>query len=135
MVDVQPVLGGNGADTVQLLGRDLARQQRHDMPRLALTGDPLLVVGFGNGREAHLLVMLVGGEQHVLEHPGGGFGGGNLDQNAERQGVVDHGLADVENVHPILRQHAGDGGGQARTVLAGDVDQDDIAQGAAPLAN
>jgi hypothetical protein len=43
---------------------------------------------------------------------------------------VDNGLANVEDIHPALGQHPGDGGSQAGTVFTGDIDQDDFAQGA-----
>ena len=45
----------------------VAGQQGHDVPRLALAFNPTLVVLFRHGSEAHLLVELVGGEQHVFE--------------------------------------------------------------------
>ncbi|MNE44267.1 hypothetical protein D3C80_1384870 [compost metagenome] len=130
MVDIQAVLGGNGADPLQLLGRHLAGQQGHDMPRLALAADPLLVIRLGHRGEAHLLVELVGGEQQILEHRGALFGRRNLNQNAEGQGVVDHRLADIEDIHPALGQHTGNCGSQTGTVFAGNIDQDDFAQGA-----
>ncbi|MDT4874550.1 hypothetical protein FQZ97_1098570 [compost metagenome] len=101
------------------------------MPGLALAVDPLLVILFRYRREAYLLVELVGREQHILEHRGCLLGIRDFDEDAERQGVVDHRLADVENVHPALRQHAGDGRGEAGAIFPGDVDQDDFAQGAA----
>ncbi|MNC38322.1 hypothetical protein D3C75_869190 [compost metagenome] len=132
MVDVQAVLRGDRADPLQLLGRHLAGQQGNDVAQLALAADPLLVVGLGHRRETHLLVQLVAGEQHILEHRGGLGAVRNLDQDAERQGVVDHRLADVENIHPTLGEHPGDGCGQARAVFPGDVDQDDFAHGAPP---
>ncbi|MNR30223.1 hypothetical protein D3C85_1476670 [compost metagenome] len=68
MVDIEVIFGGNRADALQLLGGDLAGQQGHDMPRLALAVDPLLVIGLRHRRETHLLVQLVGREQDILEH-------------------------------------------------------------------
>jgi hypothetical protein len=58
------------------------------------------------------------------------LGVGKFDQDAERQGVVDHRLTDVENVHTTLGQNAGNGRSQTRTVDSRDVNQDDFAQGA-----
>jgi hypothetical protein len=43
---------------------------------------------------------------------------------------VDHRLTDIENVHPALGEHAGDGSRETRTVFTCDVNQDDFAQGA-----
>jgi hypothetical protein len=60
------------------------------------------------------------------------LGAWNLDQDAERQGVVDHRLTNVQNVHATLGKDTGDGRSQTRTVKAGDVYQDDFAQGAPP---
>ena len=135
MVDVQTVLGGDRADALQLLGADLTRQQRHDMARLALATDPLAVVVFGDRGETYLLIELVGGEQQILEHRLGAAVVRNLDEDAERQGVVDYRLADIEDVHPALSQHAGDGCGKSGAILAGDIDQDDFAQDAPSKAN
>jgi uncharacterized membrane protein affecting hemolysin expression len=56
----------------------------------------------------------------------------NLHQDAERQNVVDHGLADVENGHATLGQNTGNGCGKTRTVNTGDVNQDNFAQSAPP---
>ena len=135
MVDVQAVPGGNRTDPVQLLGADLARQQGDDMTGLALAADPLPIVVFGDRGEAHLLIEFIGGEQQILEHRLRAAIVRNLDEDAERQGVVDHRLADIENVHPALSQHAGDGSSESGAVFAGDIDQDDFAQDAPSRAN
>ncbi|RMN53866.1 hypothetical protein ALQ58_05440 [Pseudomonas syringae pv. apii] len=132
LVDIQPVFGSDGADALQLLGGDLAGQQRHDVPCLALALDPMLIAFFGHGRETHLLVQLVGGKQDVLEHGRTLHGIRNFNQNAERQRVVDHRLTDVENVHATLSQDAGDSRSETWTVDTGDVNQDNFAQGAPP---
>src|SRR5690606_23839424 len=102
MIDVQPILGGNRADPLQLLGADLARQQSDYMTSLALAADPLPVVLFRDRGETHLLVQLVGSEQQILEHRLRAAVVRNLDEYAERQSVVDHRLADIEDVHPAL---------------------------------
>ncbi len=46
---------------------------------------------------------------------------------------MDNRLTDVENVHTTLRQYAGNGCGETRTVSTCDVNQDDFAQSAPPL--
>ncbi len=115
---------------LQLLGRDLAGQQGDDMPGLALAADPLLIIRLGHRGETYLLVEFVGCEQHILEHRRGTLGIGNVDQNAERKGVMDHRLTDVQNAHAAMGQDAHDGRGQTGTVFTGNVDQDDFAQGA-----
>ncbi len=113
-----------------MLGRDLAGQQRNDVTRLALAVDPVLIVGFGHRRETDLLIQFVGGEQDVLEHRGSLHGIRNFNRDAERQGVVDHRLTNIENVHATLGEDAGDGRSETGTVDTSDVNQDDFAQGA-----
>ncbi|RMO16054.1 hypothetical protein ALQ47_05300 [Pseudomonas cichorii] len=130
MVDIQAIFCRDGADTLQLLGRHLAGQQGHDMPRLALPVDPLLVILFGHRSETHLLIKLIGCEQDVLEDRRTLSAIRNFDQDAERQGVVDHRLTDIEDVHATLGKNAGDSRSETRTVDTSDVNQDDFAQGA-----
>ena len=89
------------------------------------------MVTFGTG-EAHLLIQLVRREQNVLEYGRGLLGARDFHQDAERQRVVDHSLADVENVHTTLGQNTGNGGGKTWAVLPSDVNQDNFAQGAPP---
>ncbi|CAI8891250.1 hypothetical protein EMIT093MI4_40192 [Pseudomonas sp. IT-93MI4] len=115
-----------------MAGGHFAGQQGDDVAFLALIAHPLLVILFGHRGEAHLLVELVALEQDVLEHGFALLGVGNLDQDAERQGVVDHRLTNVENVHTTLCQNAGNGRSQTRTVDSRDVNQDDFAQRAPP---
>jgi hypothetical protein len=43
---------------------------------------------------------------------------------------VDHRLANIENVHATLGEHTGNGCGKTWAILAGDVNQDNLAQGA-----
>ncbi|CAI8736232.1 NAD-specific glutamate dehydrogenase [Pseudomonas sp. IT-194MI4] len=132
MVDVQTVFGGDRTHTLQLLGGHFAGQQGDDVAFLALVADPLLVILFGHRRETHLLLKLIAFEQDVFEHRVALLGVRNFNQDAERQGVVDHRLTDVENVHTTLGQNAGYGRSQTRTVDSRDVYQDDFAQGAPP---
>ena len=47
---------------------------------------------------------------------------------------MDGGLTDVENIHTIAGQYTGNGRSETRTVLTGDVYQDDFAQGTPPFA-
>ena len=132
MVDIQSVLRGDRTDALQLLSRYLAGQQGDDMALFTLAFDPVLVVSFGHRGETYLLIELIRRKQDVLEYRGGLLGAGDLHQDAERQGVVDHCLADVENVHTTLGQDAGNGCGETRSVFTRDVDQDNFAQSAPP---
>jgi hypothetical protein len=45
---------------------------------------------------------------------------------------VDHRLTNIENIHPTLGKHPGNGRSETRTVFTSDVYQDDFAQGAPP---
>jgi hypothetical protein len=92
----------------------------------------MLVIDLGHWREAHLLIKLVGCEQDVLEHGRALFGPRNFNQDAERQGVVNHRLTNIQNVHPTLGKDPSDGRSETRTVYTGDVNQDDFAQRAPP---
>ena len=128
VIDIEFVLGGDGTDPLQLLGGDLAGQQGNDVAGLALAIDPVAVVGFGNRSETHLLVQFVAGEKQILEDRRALLGVRNFHQDAEGQGVMDHRLANIENIHAAPGEDASDGCGKTRTVLTGDVDQDDFAQ-------
>jgi len=90
------------------------------------------VILFGHRGETHLLIQLVRGKQDVLEDRRRLLGAGDFHQNPEGQGVVDHRLADVENVHTTLGQNTGNGGGQTWPVFPRDVNQDNFAQSAPP---
>src|SRR6186997_2515716 len=48
---------------------------------------------------------------------------GQLDQDAERQAVVDHRLADVEHPHAVAREDRGQRMRDAGTIVAGDANQ------------
>ena len=111
MIDIQAIARGDRADSVQLLCGDLTRQQSNDMPRLALAAYPRGVLRLAHWGEAHLLIHLVAGEQHFFQHAGSFGIAGDFHQNAKRQGVVNHRLANVEDIGAALRQHAGDGRG------------------------
>ena len=132
MVDIQSILRSDGADALQLLGRYLASQQGHDVAFFALAFHPMLVIRFGHRGETHLLIELIRRKQDVLEYRRSLLGAGDFHQDAERQCVVDHRLADVENVHTTLGEDTGNGCGETRSVKTCDVDQDNFAQSAPP---
>jgi hypothetical protein len=58
----------------------------------------------------------------------------NFNQKTQRQNAMNDGLTNVENVHTIAGQYAGNGRSETRTVLTRDVYQDDFAQGTPPFA-
>ena len=92
-------MGGDGADASDMLGCHAPCQQGHDVARLALTVDPLGIVFGVDRREFDLLIELRASEQHLFEHIGSVLTTTHFHQNAERQSVVDHRLANVQNVH------------------------------------
>jgi len=116
------------------MGRDLAAHQGHHMTGLALLVDPALVMLFADRVKTQLQALLGDQGLQVLEHCRDLLGVWNLHQKTQRQNAMDGGLTDVENIHTIAGQYTGNGRSETRTVLTGDVYQDDFAQGTPPFA-
>ena len=133
-VDIQIVIRHGGGHRGQLLGSNLAGQQRDDMAIFTLSGHPLFVAVFVNGAEANIDVQFVSFEQHILEYRRGICILGGFHQHAQRQGVVDHGLAYIKNVEPVTGQNPGKSRSQAGAVTAGYLNQNDLAHAGAPVA-
>ncbi len=126
-VDVEVVIRHHGGHVAELLGGDLARQQGNDVAVLALAGHPLLVAVLVDGPEAHRDIALMRLEQQVLEHRGRFRRRRHFHQDAQRQGVVDHRLADIQNIQVVAGQNAGKGRGEAGPVVAGHLDENNLA--------
>ena len=126
-VDVKVVIRHHGGHVAELLGGDLARQQGNDVAVLALAGHPLLVAVLVDGPEAHRDIALMRLEQQVLEHRGRFRRRRHFHQDAQRQGVVDHRLADIQNIQVVAGQNAGKGRGEAGPVVAGHLDENNLA--------
>ena len=131
-VNVQAVVCHCCGHVGELFGSNLARQQGDDMAVLALAGHPFLVAVFVDGTEAHIDVQLVGLEQQILEHRRGFRVRRGFHQDAQRQGVVDYGLADIQDIEPVTGQNPGESGGQTGTVTTGYLNQNDLAHAWAP---
>jgi hypothetical protein len=73
----------------------------------------------------YLYVQLVGLEQELGEHGRGSSGLVEFDENTERQGIVDNGLAHVENSHAVFGENFRESVGETGAIRAGDLDKKD----------
>ena len=80
----------------ELLGADPRGQERDDVTRLTLLGDPLLVIDSRDMREAQIFVQSITERckqlRRVLAHR-------DLQHHAQTQLIVNHGLANVEDTN------------------------------------
>ena len=122
LLDVGPLGGQRRGDGVQVR-RAQRRADRGD--------DVAPPLGFGRRRrgvggdrlEVELHLQLLGGEQQLLEHVARL---GDADQQAERELPLHHHLLDVVQGRALLRQDAGQRGGDAGAIGAGDGDEDAV---------
>src|SRR5690554_6708767 len=126
LVDIEAVMGGDFTDPGNVLSGYAPRQQRNDVTWFPLAAHPLAVFVGADGRKLDLLIQLIAFEQYVLEHI---CLTRHFHQDTKRQGVMDHRLADVENIDLGLCQYAGNGSRQTGAVRAGNIDQHDFLQG------
>ncbi len=126
-VDIEPALRHHGGDLGDVFGLDLASEQRQDVARLALLTHPALI-GIGvDWREADIEPHAVRAEQQLPENAAVAALARQLDQQAQRQGVMDGRLTDIQDRHMEAREDPGQGGGDAGPILARHVDQNDFA--------
>lgn len=122
-VDGEAVVGDDGADFGEVVGGDGSAKDGDDEAVFALGVHPVLELGGGDGLEGHLEVEF------------GGFVGkgaleseevvavGNLNEEGEDEGLVDDGLADIEDAGVVASENGGDGGGESRAVRTGTMNQ------------
>ena len=120
-VDIQPVAGDECRNFGNLSRRDLPAEERDDVAVAPLAGHPGIVLLALDGREAYLNPEARGLEQQVL-HDEARLLGSGAEQDAERQRLVDVGLAYIQDERVVTGKDARKFGGQARLVLTGDVD-------------
>ncbi len=121
-VNVQALFGHNRRHPCDLHGCEPAPQQRDHTPVLAGFAHPGFVLCLRHSGEMDLHAQIVPGKEQVLEHRRCRVAGGNLDQETQRQEVVDHGLADIEDVDRVRGQHLCQHGSQARAIPTGYID-------------
>jgi hypothetical protein len=125
-VDVQPLLGDCGGHPRDLHRRNSASQQRDHAAVFACRAHPGLVLRLRHRREVNLHAQVMPGKEQILEHRRRAVAGRNLDQETERQKIMDDRLADVEDVDRVRGQHLRQHSGQPGPVAAGDIDEDDL---------
>ena len=105
--------------------RDRTSQEGDDVAVLALPADPVVVVLFRNGSETDHHSQLRCLEQQLL-HDVARFVRRSPEQDAQRQRLVDVGLADVEDEGVVACEYFGERRGHARLVFAGYIYLDDF---------
>ena len=134
-VDVQAVVGAHRSHRPDLLRRQLAPHDRHDPPRLPLLRDPMLILVERHRRKSHLDFQVVRRQQQVLHDLGPHLLRRYLDQNPQRQRLVDDGLTDVQDHHRMSRQRPRQRGNQTGPVASRHVDQKDFTHRLVQSAN
>ncbi len=95
--------------------RQFAPENRDDPSVLSLHTHPLGIVLFLHRGEPHLDLELIRFEKHLL-HDLAGHRAVGLDQQPERQIMVDVGLTDVKDLSVILGENFRQSGSHARAV-------------------
>lgn len=114
-VDVELLFRYHFGHDRDVLCRQAASEQRYDPAVFALKAHPLLVFGYADRGEAYFYVEFVGFEKQILENLTG-YRTVGAEQYAEREGVVDVGLAYVEYAGVVAGEDFGQGRGHAWTV-------------------
>ena len=117
-IDIEAVAGDDLCGRLDLPGTEAAADDRKDVAVLALAAGPGLVFVVGDGLEADVHPNLGGFEQEFLHHLPRRFVVYS-DEDAQRQGTVDVGLADVQDLGVVPGQDGHDLRGKAYTVFAG----------------
>ena len=128
-IDIEPGAGQDAAHPGQVYGGDLRPQDGDEESASRLPRHPRLILVAGDGGEADLHAQFVRPQQQLGEHRRGLHLLGHLHQNAQRQRVVDHRLADVQNPRARGGQNTGKRMGDARAVVTGDVNEQDAGFG------
>ena len=121
-VDVQPLLGHDLGRGLDLRGGEAPADDGEDVARPALPGGPLFVLVVRNRLETDLHAQFRGLEQEFFHHLSG-MRFVDADQDAEGQGGMDVGLADVQDLGVVAGENFHEGGGESDPVLAGDADE------------
>ncbi len=108
LINIQTVLSDDGCNTGNRFCLNLTRQQRNNMAGFPLSLYPLLITFRSYRRKADGQPHFMSFEQNIFEYRCRFCTGGDSGQNAERQSVVDLGLANIENCYIVLRQNSAD---------------------------
>ncbi len=113
-------------DARELRGRETPGEQRQDVAGPPLLRRPAAVALALDRPEPRADPELVRAEEHVLQHRRGLGPARDADHDAERDLVVDHRLADVEDVDSVPRERLQQRVGDLGTVLPEHRDQNDV---------
>ena len=118
-VDVQPLVGNDLCYGLNLACLQSAAQHGEYGAVLALAAHPGIVFGLADGGKVYGHAQFAGLEQHVLHHLSR-VCLIDINHDAQRQGVVDVGLANVHHIGIVAGQNLHEAGGEPRAVLARD---------------
>ena len=124
-VDVEPLGRNLGRHTGYLTRREPSAKQGDNPSVLALTAPPLVILADADRREPYGHVELCGLEKQLL-HYIAAYLRCSLDEYAQRERVVDVGLAYVQDTGVIFGQNLRESPCYARMVLARYVDEDEF---------
>ncbi len=96
-----------GSNFRQLCCRQSAAEQGDNPAFLAILRRPLSIAFFIDGGKTNLDTQFVGLKQEIFKDRGGFIGGRYFHQDAQRQVIMDHRLADIQNHDLILGQDIG----------------------------
>ena len=123
-IDVEGVARNDRAYHGELFRRDRPAEHGDDEAVFPLTGNPVIEIGFGDWGKPDLQSEFGAPCAESVLQRCEAFAAGRLDQQAESQGFVDHGLADVEHTNVVVGEDCGQRCSQPRRVLSGEMNQD-----------
>ena len=107
---------------LDLRGGEAPAYDGEDIACPALPGRPFLILVVRDRLEADLHAQFRGLEQELL-HDLAGVLLVHADEDAQRQGGMDVGLADVQDLGIVLGENLHESGGESDPVLAGNADE------------
>ena len=121
-IDVHALIGHKESDGFHLLCGKPFGKNREDVAIFALRCNPVGVFAFFYGIESHNDIEFGGFEEHFFHHLSRSVGGG-ANENAEREGGVNIGLSNVQNVYTVFGHNGHEGSGESWTIFASDANQ------------
>ena len=122
-VNIHALGGDDGGDAGELLCRESAAEHGDDKVMLTQAVEPMLERIRSDAGETRLQAKLVGTVSDRGLENREVISGWRFHEHAERQRLMNEGLADVEDDNVVRGEDAGELGGEARGVVSGDVDE------------
>ena len=121
-VDIEAIAADHLRGGMDLRGAEAPADDGEDVAVAALAAGPGLIIVVRNGRKANAdAAQLRGLEKEFLHHLAG-MGFIDTDEDAHGKGIVDDGLAKVQDLGVVLGQNGHNGCGESDSVLAGNAD-------------